>query len=46
MSVLWQSVLGEIELSVTHATYTTWYKNTQLVSQSDDEVVISVTNIF
>ena len=46
MSALWQSVLGEIELSVTHATYTTWYKNTQLVSQSDEEVVISVPNIF
>jgi chromosomal replication initiator protein len=46
MNALWQSVLGEIELSVSHATYTTWYKNTELVSQDADEVVISVPNIF
>jgi chromosomal replication initiator protein len=46
MSALWQSVLGEIELSVSHATFTTWYKNTELVSHSDDEVVIAVPNIF
>ena len=43
---LWQSVLGEIELTVSHATFTTWFKNTELVSGSDDEVVISVPNIF
>ena len=43
---LWQSVLGEIELSVSHATFTTWFKNTQLVDQNDSGVVISVPNIF
>lgn len=43
---LWQSVLGEIELSVSHATFTTWFKNTQLVDQNDNGVVISVPNIF
>jgi len=30
--VLWQSVLGEIELSVSHATFTTWFKNTELIT--------------
>ncbi len=43
---LWQSVLGEIELSVSHATFTTWFKNTELVDQSAEGVVISVPNIF
>lgn len=43
---LWQSVLGEIELSVSHATFTTWFKNTELVDQNDIGVVISVPNIF
>jgi chromosomal replication initiator protein len=43
---LWQSVLGEIELSVSHATFTTWFKNTDLVDQTDESVVISVPNIF
>ncbi len=46
MNALWQSVLGEIEVSVSHATFTTWFKNTELVSQSDDEVVVAVPNIF
>jgi chromosomal replication initiator protein len=43
---LWQSVLGEIELSVSRATYMTWFKNTELLSNSDDGVVIAVPNIF
>jgi len=43
---LWQSVLGEIELTVPHATFTTWFKNTELVDNSDAGVVISVSNIF
>lgn len=43
---LWQSVLGEIELSVSHATYMTWFKNTELLDRGDDAVVIAVPNIF
>jgi chromosomal replication initiator protein len=43
---LWQSVLGEIELSVSHATYMTWFKNTELLSNSEQGVVIAVPNIF
>jgi len=43
---LWQSVLGEIELSVSHATFTTWFKNTELIDQNDSGIVISVPNIF
>lgn len=46
MQALWQSVLGEIELSVSHATFTTWFKNTELVEQTEEEVVIAVPNIF
>jgi chromosomal replication initiator protein len=43
---LWQSVLGEIELSVSTANFQTWFKDTELVSSSNDEVVIAVKNIF
>jgi chromosomal replication initiator protein len=46
MNSLWQSVLGEIELSVSQATFSTWFKNSDLVSHTDDEAVISVANIF
>jgi chromosomal replication initiator protein len=45
-SGLWQAVLGEIELSVSHGNFVTWFKNTELVKQSDDSVVIGVPNIF
>lgn len=43
---VWQAVLGEIELSVTRASYVTWFKNTRLISQEDDSVVIGVPNVF
>lgn len=43
---LWQSVLGEIELSVSHATFMTWFKNTELLELADDHITIAVPNIF
>ncbi|MDN5835585.1 MAG: chromosomal replication initiator protein DnaA [bacterium] len=43
---VWQSVLGEIELSVPHATFITWFKNTELVESTSDSVTIAVPNIF
>src|SRR3989344_3555129 len=43
---LWPAVLGEIELSVTRASYVTWFKNTRLMRQEDDLVVIGAPNIF
>jgi chromosomal replication initiator protein len=43
---LWQSVLGEIELSVSHAAFTTWFKNTELIDNNNDTVTIAVPNIF
>lgn len=44
--VVWQTVLDEIELSVSRATYMTWFKNTELIALSDEEATISVANIF
>lgn len=44
---LWKTILGEIELSITHASFTTWFKKTDLLDVTDtNEVVISVPNIF
>jgi chromosomal replication initiator protein len=43
---LWQTVLGEIELSVTRASYVTWFKNTRLLRQEDDRIIIGVPNVF
>lgn len=43
---LWQAVLGEIELSVSRASYVTWFKNTQLLREKDNILVIGVPNVF
>lgn len=44
---LWQTVLGEIELSVSRASFVTWFKNTELVEEHQNgEYVIGVPNIF
>jgi len=43
---LWQSVLGEIELSISHAAFTTWFKNTELLDNTGEVVTIAVPNIF
>ncbi|MFZ1257947.1 MAG: chromosomal replication initiator protein DnaA [Candidatus Saccharimonas sp.] len=43
---LWQSVLGEIELSVSHGNFETWFKNTDILHQDDTSITIGVSNIF
>lgn len=45
-NALWQSVLGEIELTVSHGNFTTWFKNTELLNKTADEIVIGVPNVF
>lgn len=45
-SALWQSVLGEIELSVSPAAYKTWFKETELMSDDPSHVIVGVANIF
>jgi chromosomal replication initiator protein len=45
-NTLWQAVLGEIELSVSRGNFVTWFKNTQLIKNKDDVIVIGVPNIF
>lgn len=43
---LWQAVLGEMELSISKASFTTWFKNTSIFGISNNIIVISVPNIF
>ncbi len=45
-SELWQAVLGEIELSVSRASFVTWFKNTCLLKRSDELLVVGVSNVF
>ena len=43
---LWQAILGEIELNLSKANFTTWFKNTFISSFEDNKVVICVPNTF
>lgn len=44
---LWQTVLGEIELSISRAAFATWFKQTELTDSTDDgDIYIAVANIF
>ncbi len=43
---LWQAVLGEVELSVSKAGFTTWFKNTFIISKDNGEILIAVPNGF
>ena len=44
--VLWQTVLGEIELSVSRGSYITWFKNTRVLRRNEEQLVVGVPNIF
>jgi len=43
---LWQSVLAQIQLNISKASFSTWFKNTYIVSQKDNKVTVSVPNSF
>jgi chromosomal replication initiator protein len=43
---VWQSVLGEIEISLSRANFVTWFKDTFISSFENNRVVICVPNAF
>jgi chromosomal replication initiator protein len=43
---LWQAVLGEIELTLSKASFITWFKNTYILQIENTNIVVSVPNIF
>lgn len=43
---LWQAVLGEIELNLSKANFTTWFKNSFIYSFENKKLIIAVPNIF
>jgi chromosomal replication initiator protein len=43
---LWQAVLGELELSLSKANFTTWFKNTGVSCIEGEKVLVSVPNTF
>ena len=43
---IWQNVLGQLELLISRANFTTWFKNTFLVEHDDQQAIIGVPNSF
>jgi chromosomal replication initiator protein len=43
---LWQAALGELELKLSKANFTTWFKNTFIISLEGDEISVGVPNTF
>ncbi len=43
---LWEHTLGELEIAVSKANFSTWFKNTHIVKQEDGIVFLGVPNSF
>jgi len=43
---LWQTVLAQIQLNISQANFATWFKNTEIASQKDGQVLVVVPNSF
>lgn len=43
---LWQTVLAQIQFSVSLANFATWFKNTKIISTKNGEAIIYVQNSF
>jgi chromosomal replication initiator protein len=43
---VWQAVLGELEVTLTRGNFVTFFQNTTLVKQDEDQIVIGITNVF
>jgi chromosomal replication initiator protein len=46
LNELWRAALGELELTLTRANFTTWFKNTFIASFDGERVVVSAPNAF
>lgn len=43
---LWQTVLAEVELSISKANFITWFRNTKIHSKKDGVIIVSAPNGF
>lgn len=44
--ILWNNVLAQIELSLSKANFSMWFKDTHIIKQDDGVVFIAVPNVF
>jgi len=43
---IWQAVLGEMEINLSRANFTTWFKSTFISTLEDNKIIVSVPNTF
>lgn len=43
---LWDAVLAQTQFNISKANFATWFKNTSIISRSEEKVVIGVPNAF
>ncbi len=43
---IWKSVLGQLQLQMTRATYNTWVKDTHIISQNEQTMVIGTKSAY
>jgi len=43
---LWQAVLAEVQLGLSRANFVTWFKNTEIISNEEGVILVSVPNNF
>jgi chromosomal replication initiator protein len=43
---VWQAALGQLQLEMSKATFETWMRDTQLLTQEDGAFVVGVTNAY
>ncbi len=43
---IWQAALGEIELNLSKANFTTWFKSSFIISYENNQIILGVPNAF
>jgi chromosomal replication initiator protein len=43
---LWRAVLGNLEVNLSKANFTTWFKNTSILEHSQNKIIVGVPNAF
>ncbi len=43
---IWQAALGELEVTLSKANFTTWFKGTRILDKDDKKIIIGVPNNF
>ena len=43
---LWQAILGNLELTLSRANFTTWFKSTSIIEKTDYGIIVGTPNAF